>query len=150
MGKITFPEKNTMSTLSNIKAGHIGILTSEYDAIIKWYREKLDFRLVHEWTSDEFKMQLAFLAPSNDNNFVIEIFGYNKPEAVDNAEVRYGYNHICFNVDNLDQTIDELQKRNISIVRSFSVPAIGKRVAFIADPFGNTIEFSEELRQQSS
>lgn len=77
---------------------------------------------------------------------MIEIVGYNKTETVSNAEVKPGYNHLCFNVENLDQTMDELHKRNISIVRSFSVPAIGKRVAFIADPFGNTIEFSEDIR----
>jgi lactoylglutathione lyase len=146
MGKLTFPEKNIISTLSDIKAGHIGIATLEYDAIIKWYREKLDFRLVHEWSNDEFKMQLAFLAPPNDNNLLVEIFGYNKTEMVDNGEVKPGYNHLCFNVEDLDQTMDELHKRNVNVVRSFSVPAIGKRVVFIADPFGNTIEFSEDIK----
>jgi lactoylglutathione lyase len=146
MRKLTFPEKNAMSTFSDIRAGHIGILTSGYDAIIKWYRKKLDFRLVHEWTNEEHNMQLAFLALPNDDKFMIEIFAYNNTEAVRNAEVKHSYHHLCFNVESLDQTIDELRKRNISIVRSFSVPAIGKRVAFIADPFGNTIEFSEDLR----
>lgn len=125
MKKLTFPEKNTVSTLSDIKAGHVGILTFEYDAIINWYKEKLDFRVVHEWTNDEVKMRLAFLAPPNDDNFMIEFFGYNKTEAVGNADVKPGYNHICFNVEDLDHTMDELHKRNISIVRSFSVPRSG-------------------------
>jgi lactoylglutathione lyase len=146
MGELIFPEKNTISTLSDIKAGHVGIYTSEYDAILKWYIEKLDFRLVREWTNDAFKMQLAFLAPPNDNNFIIEIFGYNKTETASNAELKPGLNHICFNVENLDQTMAELHKRNISFIRSFSVPTIAKRVAFITDPFGNSIEFSEDIR----
>jgi catechol 2,3-dioxygenase-like lactoylglutathione lyase family enzyme len=146
MGELTFPEKNTDSKLSGIKPGHIGILTFEYDAIITWYQEKLDLRLVHEWTNDDHKMQLAFLAPPNHNDFVIEIFGYNKPKAVADSETKSGYNHICFNVENLDQAMDILRERNINIVRTFDVEPIGKRVAFITDPFGNTIEFSEDIR----
>jgi catechol 2,3-dioxygenase-like lactoylglutathione lyase family enzyme len=91
-------------------------------------------------------MQLAFLAPPNHNDFVIEIFGYNKPKAVADSETKSGYNHICFNVENLDQAMDILRERNINIVRTFDVEPIGKRVAFITDPFGNTIEFSEDIR----
>jgi len=145
MEKPAFPEKNTGSAFADVKAGHIGILTFEYDAIVKWYRENLDFRLVREWTNDGLNMQLAFLAPPDDNSFVIEIFGYNQAETAGNAQPKPGYNHICFDVANLDRTMAELHKRNINIVRSFSIPAIGRRVAFIADPWGNTIEFSEDI-----
>ena len=141
---LTFSEKNTASKFSDIKAGHVAIRTTEYDAIIKWYLEKLDFRIVREWTAGE--MQFAYLALPNDNDFMIEILGIKSSELIINEEIKSGYDHLCFNVENLDETIEELKSRNITIVRSFSVPAIGKRCAFVTDPFGNKIEFCDDIK----
>ena len=141
---LTFSEKNTASKFSDIKAGHAAIRTTEYDAIIKWYLEKLDFRIVREWTAGE--MRLAYLALPNDDDFMVEILGGKSDGEMTNEEVKSGYDHLCFNVADLDETIAELKSRDITITRSFSVPAIGKRVAFIADPFGNKIEFCDNIK----
>ena len=141
---LTFPATNIASEFSDIKAGHVAIRTTEYNALIKWYKEKLDFRIIREWKVGE--MRLAFLALSNENSFLIEILGIENIEQTSNMEVKFGYDHLCFNVENLDITVAELNKRNVEIVRSFSAPAIGKRVAFIADPFGNKIEFCEDIK----
>jgi lactoylglutathione lyase len=141
---LIFPETNSVSEFRDIKAEHVAIRTTEYNAVIKWYNEKLDFRLVREFTAGE--MQLAFIAPPNNNNFLIEILGIKNTGQFSNQEVKLGYDHLCFNVENLDKTIEELHKRNVEIVRSFSMPVIGKRAAFIADPFGNRIEFCEDIK----
>lgn len=140
---LEFSETNSSSQFSDIRAGHLAIRTTEYNALIKWYAEKLDFRLIREWTVG--KMQLAFLALPSDNSFLIEILGIENAEQSNDPEVKPGYDHLCFNVENLDKTVEELKKRNVEIARSFNVPAIGKRVAFIADPFGNKIEFCEDI-----
>lgn len=140
---LTFPEKNTASVFSDLKAGHVGIRTTKYDEILQWYTENLDFRIIHKWTVGDIK--LAFIAPPNDDDFMIEIICYDSSEK-GSTEEKSGYNHLSFSVSNLDQTIEHLTKKNIAINRSFSVPAIGLRVAFIADPFGNTIEFCDKLK----
>jgi catechol 2,3-dioxygenase-like lactoylglutathione lyase family enzyme len=140
---LTFPETNTNSKFSSIKAGHIAIRTTEYGKTIKWYIEKLDFRLIREWVNGE--MQLAFIASPNDNNFLIEILGSKNVEQTGTGTI-LGYHHLCFNVENLDKTIEELNNREIKITRSFSIPAIGKRVAFINDISGNAIEFCEDIK----
>lgn len=72
--------------------------------------------------------------------------GVKENEDSDKQEVKSGFDHLCFMVDNLDKTMEALQQRNIEIERTFPAPAIGKRVAFIIDPFGNKLEFSEELK----
>ncbi|MEO6176596.1 MAG: VOC family protein [Flavobacterium circumlabens] len=141
---LTFSEKNAASSFGDMKAGHVGIRTTQYDEILHWYQENLDFRIIHKWKVGEIK--LAFIAPPNDNNFIIEIICYDSAENPYTETEKSGYNHLSFSVDNLDQTIEHLTKKNITINRSFSVPAIGLRVAFITDPFGNTIEFCDELK----
>ena len=141
---ISYTDKNTTSKFSDCKAGHVGIRTTKYNEILKWYEENLDFRIIRKWMVGN--IQLAFIAPPNDNDFIIEIICYDTNEKLANDEIKSGYNHLSFSVDNLDKTIAELTKRNIPIERSFSVPSIGLRVAFISDTFGNTIEFCEELK----
>lgn len=140
---ITFTKKNTNSKFSDFKASHVGIRTTKYNEIIKWYEENLDFRIIRKWMIGD--IQLAFIAPPNDNDFIIEIICYDSNEK-SNEGIKSGYNHLSFSVQNLDETIEELTKREIPIERSFSVPIIGLRVAFISDTFGNTIEFCEEIR----
>jgi lactoylglutathione lyase len=143
---LVFPEGNTRSKFSDIKAGHVGILTDKYNEIIEWYKNNLDFRVIRNWTVGE--IQFAFIAPPNDNDFIIEIVCYDNNEKFGDEEVRLGYNHLSFSVQSLNQTIEELNKRSIPIERSFSVPAIGLKVAFISDTFGNTIEFCEEIKDE--
>ncbi|RYE22953.1 MAG: VOC family protein [Sphingobacteriaceae bacterium] len=141
---LTFSEKNTVSVFSDMKAGHVGILTTKYNEILDWYERNLDFRIIRKWMVGD--IQLAFIAPPNDNQFIIEIICYDSNEKTNDDKINSGYNHLSFSVQNLDETIKELVKRNIPIERSFSVPVIGLRVAFISDTFGNTIEFCEELK----
>lgn len=141
---LTFSDKNTVSQFRDLKAGHIAIRTTEYEALIKWYQEKLDFRIIREWIVGE--MQLAFIAPANDNDFLIEILGIKNNEISTKPEPHLGYDHLCFNVQNLDVTLQELIERNVEIVRTFNVPPIGKRVAFIVDLDGNKIEFCQDIK----
>ena len=141
---LTFPATNAASPFQDVKAGHIAIRTTAYDALVNWYQEKLDFRLVREWTAGE--MKLAFLALPNDNTFLLEILGVSGAEAA-NTDVQPGYDHLCLNVADLDHTLETLKQRGIPVVRSFRTPAIGKRVAFIADLLGNKIEFCADLTE---
>lgn len=141
---LNFPVKKENSVFKDMKGWHLAIRTTQYEDLIKWYEENLDFRLIKEFTSGE--MKLALIAPPGDNNFLIEILGVTENEGFKNQEVVSGYDHLCFSVDDLEHTINALKKRNITIEMTFPAPAIGKRVAFITDPFGNKLEFAEELK----
>lgn len=57
-----------------------------------------------------------------------------------------GYHHFCLNVADMDTTISELRRRGVTIVTEpFELPVISRRLAFIADPFGNLIELAQVL-----
>ena len=140
---LAYPEKNETSVFHDIKGWHIAIRTTEYQEFIAWYRKNLDFRLVKEFNAGE--MPIALIAPPGDNHFILEVLGM-KDDQKSTSEIKVGYDHLCFNVADLEATMNALKLRGIGIVRSFEVPVIGKRVAFINDPFGNKIEFSEDLK----
>lgn len=126
--------------------GHIGVWTTDFEGLINWYVQNLEFRLIRQ--VDLGHLQLAFLAPATDDNFWLEVLcdklkaGAQTPT----QPATTGYLHFCLDVANVDQTLAEVNRRGIPTVRGpFDVPPIGKRCGFIADPLGNLIEFAQDI-----
>ncbi|MBT2560247.1 VOC family protein [Pedobacter sp. ISL-68] len=148
------PALKPQSPLAGMHGNHVGIRVPEYEAAVKWYTEKLDFRIIHEWPYADEK--LAYLAPANNNDFWIEILAEGKLK----NKVKYddlgksledgGYHHLCLHVNDLDQTLKELKKRGVSIVgEPFYLEAITRKLAFFQDPWGNMIELAEVVKKNS-
>jgi len=147
---INIPEKNGKSVFSNLRGAHVAVRVPDFEESKKWYTEKLDFRVVHEWPFGE--LQLAYLAPANDDNFWVELLaGGNPTPAANYTDLNEslhpaGYHHFCIDTPDVDATIAELKRRGVTIVgEAFDLAEIGKRLAFISDPWGNLIEFSQQL-----
>lgn len=147
---IKLPAKNTKSPFSTMRGAHVAVRVPDYEASKKWYMEKLDFRLIHEWPFGD--LQLAYLAPANDDNFWIELLaGGNPAPAANYTDLNEslhpsGYHHFCIDVPSVDDSLAELRRRGVNIIgEAFDLPAIGKRLAFISDPWGNLVELSEQL-----
>jgi lactoylglutathione lyase/glyoxylase I family protein len=57
-----------------------------------------------------------------------------------------GYHHFCLHVASVEETLAQLRARGVKIVAEpWVLPAISRKLAFFADPFGNLIELSEVL-----
>ncbi|UFH57260.1 VOC family protein [Spirosoma sp. KNUC1025] len=148
----TMPALKPSSTLSGISGNHVGIRVPDYAAAIKWYTEKLDFRVIHEW--DYADEKLAYLAPANTNDFWIEILAGGKltpnPKFNDLGKSleNGGYHHLCFHVTDMKKVLAELKNRDVTIVgQPFYLKAITRNLAFIQDPWGNMIELAEVVKQ---
>lgn len=145
----TPPPKRMASPFADWRAHHVAFRTPDYVAARDWYVEVLDFRVVAEW--DYGDIRLAFLAPPGDDAFYIELFGDGSPAPVDarpwtdlNDSLKYrGFHHVCFSVANVDRSIARLSARGAKIVlEPVDIPAINRRIAFFADPFGNLVELA--------
>jgi glyoxylase I family protein len=152
MADFVLPAKNTSSPFADMHGHHVAMRTPELEAAKRWYVEKLDFRVVAEW--DYADEKLAYIAPPNDDDFYIEILGGGEraPEEVrpytdlGNSLNYRGYHHFCLNVTNVNETVDQLRSRGVTIVAEpFELAAISRRLAFFSDPFGNLIELAEVL-----
>ncbi|MDJ1481323.1 VOC family protein [Cytophagaceae bacterium YF14B1] len=147
---IVIPPKNTQSVFANMRGAHVALRVSNYDETKKWYMEKLDFRLLHEWPFGD--LQLAYLAPANDDTFWIELLAGGNPEPktsyqdLNESLHPAGYHHICMDVKSVDDTLAQLRNRGVTILGdAFDLPVIGKRLGFFSDLWGNVIELSETL-----
>lgn len=146
------PTANTASAFADMRGHHVAIRTPELAAAKDFYVGKLDFRIVAEW--DYADEKLAYLAPPNDDHFYIEILGGGEPAPQDTRpytdlgdSLKYaGYHHFCLNVSDVEATVAKLRARGVTIVTEpFVLPAISRKLAFFADPFGNLIELAEVL-----
>jgi catechol 2,3-dioxygenase-like lactoylglutathione lyase family enzyme len=138
---IEMPAKNPQGINGKMKAGHVGLRTPDFEGTIQWYTEKLGFRVLKKHTAGE--LQLAFLAPANDDNFWIEVLsgGITGTPQDPSQPIVSGFQHLCINVENVDETLATLRERGVNISREpFNVPPIGKRCGFITDLYGNAIE----------
>jgi len=146
------PTKNNASPFADMRGHHVAIRTRSLGEAKDFYVGKLDFRVVSEWPyADE---HLAYLAPPTDHHFCIEVLGGGdklpseiRPYTDLGDSLKYGgYHHFCLTVANVDETVARLRARGIAIVTEpFVLPAISRKLAFFADPFGNLIELADVL-----
>jgi lactoylglutathione lyase/glyoxylase I family protein len=90
--------------------------------------------------------------PPRSGSFVVEIIGGDvqvvkaKYNDLEESLGVAGYHHLCLNVNDVEETINELRRRGVTIVKEpFEVEAIGRRLAFFSDPWGNLIELAQIL-----
>jgi lactoylglutathione lyase len=143
---IQMPEKNPEGINAKMKAGHIGLRTRDYEGTINWYVEKLGFRIIKQWEVGELKM--TYLAPANDDSFWLEVLCDGMPEITPDPSqpIISGFQHFCIEVESVDETLSVMLSRDVKVLREpFNVAAIGKRCGFIADLYGNVIEFTENI-----
>ena len=146
------PAHNTTSPFASMKGHHVAVRVPDFETAKRWYVEKLDFRVIHEWPYAD--LRLAYVGPATDDHFYIELLGEGelkpipKPVYTDLGDsLRLaGYHHFCLNVRDMDATIAEFRRRGVTIVTEpFELPVISRRLAFIADPFGNLVELAQVL-----
>jgi lactoylglutathione lyase/glyoxylase I family protein len=144
------PAKNPDSPFASATGHHVAVRVPDYDAAKRWYVDKLDLRVVREWPWAG--MRLAYLSPPTDDGFHIEIIGDGNLEPARPYEdtldsMRYpGYNHVCLEVNSLDDALAELRRRGVTVIgEPFEIEEISARMVVIADPWGNMIEVSGPL-----
>ena len=150
MSLTQLPAPNTRSPFASMKGHHVAMRVPDFEVAKRWFVEKLDFRVVHEWPYAD--QHLAYVAPPTDDTFFVEILGDGDPKPIpkpvysdlgDSLRLA-GYHHFCLNVDDIDATIAEVRSRGVTIVAEpFELTTISRRLAFIADPFGNLIEIAQ-------
>jgi glyoxylase I family protein len=141
---------------------HTGITVSNLQRSVAFWRDVLGFELSHtahqkgelaqEITGVEgAELKLAVLRAPGDHK--IELLEYLAPADRARANLRpceVGFVHIALLVDDLDVVLERIATSGWKAAgkpqRLQSGPNAGKRVAYVRDPDGTTIEFMEPPR----
>jgi catechol 2,3-dioxygenase-like lactoylglutathione lyase family enzyme len=131
---------------------HVAIRVPDFDIAVAWYAEKLDFRL--KQSVSVAGLTFGFLYPAGDDSFHFELMagpGAAERPAYKDLHESYnmsGWRHPGFSVESVDNVIAELKRRDVTIASEpHDVPAMGLRVAFFADPWGNLFEVIQTIPQ---
>jgi methylmalonyl-CoA/ethylmalonyl-CoA epimerase len=136
-----------------IKADHLCISVTNFAETVEWYKSILGFKEEILWKVEGYdNLELGYLTL---NGFRIEIVG-DKTQPKTNISPKdfaehfnhQGFTHICFYVDDIDQTIEMLADKGVEVLfpsQTFKLSNYNRRIAFIKDLNGNVIEFAGQL-----
>ncbi|WP_446743094.1 VOC family protein [Silvibacterium acidisoli] len=140
-----------ISPFASWRCEHTAIRVPDLEAARKWYSEKLDFQWIKSVPLGN-KVYGFMAAPAVEPHFVLELVAgpgaEDRPAYQDlSSSLRLsGLHHIGFHVRDVPGAIAELKNRGVSIVvEPRDVPALGLKVAFFADPWGNLFEVVQPL-----
>ena len=121
---------------------HWALKSHDVERLLAFYRDVMGFSEMLRLHHDDGRLWLIYLRIT-DAQF-LEIFpegtGVSAPE-----EVATAVNHICLEVDSVDDTATWLATAGVDIWRAPKLGADGNRQCWIKDPDGNRIEFMQML-----
>jgi catechol 2,3-dioxygenase-like lactoylglutathione lyase family enzyme len=121
----------------------IGIVVRDGAAALAFYRDLLGMR--HEGDNPvPFGGQMHRLFAGET---MVKIVVPDEPPPVDAADggipAATGIRYLTLSVSNLDEILDACEAASVPIVRPATTMGAGVRIAIVADPEGNLVEFLE-------
>src|ERR1051326_2444855 len=131
-------------------ADHTGITVSNLERSLAFWRDVLGFELSHTThQSGELAEEITGVAGGHK----IELLEYLAPPDRKRADVRpcdVGHVHVALLVDNLDAILEKIAASDWRAAGKPQTlqtgPNTGKRVIYVRDPDGTTIEFMQPPR----
>ena len=120
---------------------HIAIISSDYQKAKDFYVDKLGFKVkreVERKDRDDFIITLE--AP---NGIEIELFVEKDPPRRVTRPEAAGLRHLAFRVQDIEESVEKLNKKGIETEEIRIDPQNGKRMTFFMDPDGLPLELHE-------
>jgi lactoylglutathione lyase len=131
--------------VNGIMFTHTSIRTSNMDRSIDFYTRLMGLSLLSRREIPQNSAEIAFLHDPEDKGAKLELTFYKKQKEFIQADYEDRlFDHIAFEVKNMEQTISKLRKEKITITdEPFKLGPNGPLIAFIEDPDGTLIELIE-------
>lgn len=120
--------------------GHTALLVRDMEASSRFYSQILGFNKAFSLADDEGKPWIEYFRIGN--NQFIELF-YRKDEPDNDHVRRVGYQHVCYEVDDIRKTEEEIKSRGGTIDRPPKLGKDGNYQMWVVDPDGNRIELMQ-------
>ncbi|MBC9824302.1 MAG: VOC family protein [Carnobacterium inhibens] len=122
------------------KIHHVAIIASDYQKSKQFYAEVLGLEIIREnyrSERDSYKLDLKL------GDSEIELFSFPEPSKRPTQPEAVGLRHLCFYVDNFDETIQELNQKGIETEPVRVDEYTGGRFTFFRDPDDLPLELHE-------
>jgi lactoylglutathione lyase len=131
---------------------HTSIRTSNIDKSIDFYTKLIGLKLQGRRQIPQNNAEIAFLQDPQAKGSILELTYYRKQKKFlqPDYEDRL-FDHLAFNVENMQKTIGTLRKNNVTITdEPYTLGPGGSTIAFIEDPDGTLIELIERKQTTTS
>jgi len=130
---------------SGLRPYLVAVSVANLDASVAWYANVLGLRVAERKAFPDQGLRVAFLESEGFRLELVELKGSVSPSTctdVSNPASLRGVGKVAFRVDDLKETVAQLQKRGAVLFRDFRDPATPKRGSvIIKDPDGNWVQF---------
>ena len=127
--------------MKTTKIHHVAIICFDYERSKRFYVETLGFSIIQETfraQRNSYKLDLRV-----GENQQIELFSFpNPPQRINNPEA-CGLRHLAFEVDDIEETVLELQSKGVEVENIRIDEITGKRFTFFPDPDNLPLEIYE-------
>ena len=113
------------------RLNHVGIVVEDLDRALQTYVELLGFALLERRSLAEHQVDVAFLEAHNST---VELIAPTDPESGTAKFLRNrgeGTHHLCYEVDDIDQVLQELQSRGMRLIDQAPRQGVHGLVAFV-------------------
>jgi lactoylglutathione lyase len=118
---------------------HVAIRVKDIDRSLDFYVNKLGFKEMLRLRRDD-KLWLVYLRITDTQ--YLEVFPDGEGDRAPEREV-VGYNHMCLEVPDIEQSVRELEALGIPLIRPKILAADGNWQTWIEDPDGHRIELMQ-------
>ena len=120
-----------------MKFVHVATRTRDLDAALAFYGA-LGMKEMRRSELEKGKATLVFIAPP-EGNFAIElVYNWGKDDGYEGGD-RFG--HFAFDVEDIDAVLPGIVAAGGTVQREpYLLEGTGPRIAFVADPDGNSVE----------
>lgn len=124
------------------KIHHVAIICSDYTKSKNFYTHILGFEVIKETYRKDRESYMLDLKVGDE--YQIELFSFSNPAQRPSYPEACGLRHLAFEVENIEETIKELEQKTITVepVRTDSIT--NKKFTFFQDPDGLPIEIYEK------
>lgn len=120
----------------NQRIMHIALVVDDYDKAIKFYTEKLHFRLIEDTALSETKRWVLVAPPGNNECCLLLAKAATEEQRSRVGNQTGGRVFLFLQTDNFKRDFENLKANAITIVREPTVEAYGT-VAVFSDLYGN-------------
>jgi len=124
---------------------HTSVRTSNMDRSIDFYTRLLGLKLLSRHEIAQNNAEIAFLQDPEGKGAKLELTFYRNQKKFVQAEYEDRvFDHLAFEVKELEKTISVMRKEGVSITdEPFRLSPHGSLIAFVEDPDGTLIELIE-------
>ena len=129
--------------MANLKLAHVTLLVDDYDKAIRFYTEKLKFKLIEDTTLSETK-RWVLVSPGESGANLLLAKAATEEQRTRIGNQTGGRVFLFLQTNNFKRYFNNLKKEGVTIVREPSVESYGT-VAVFADLYGNLWDLIEPV-----